>query len=318
VTDAPLFSVIIPVFNRAKPLARALRSVLDQSCQDFEIVVVDDGSVDEPQTVAEAFGDARIRVVRQDNRGGGAARNTGIDLARGRLVAFLDSDDVFLPGHLETMRRLLDGTRDTAGYAPMVVDRGEGRTFVKPPRAIDADEHMANYLMCDRGFVPTITLVLERDLAQRVRYSDTLPFAQDTDFAIRLYLAGCKFVMAEAPGAIWQDTHDPSRASAGRKGARLLTWIERLRPQIPDRAYHGCRGWMIAKGVAAASPLAALRLYWHAVTRGCYSARLAATVFLQIFFPDRLYRRLADRAIALTRGAVWSRGERGRLRIVNP
>jgi len=316
----PLFSVVIPVYNRAEALRRALRSVLDQSCQDFEIVVVDDGSADHPDGVVGAFGDPRIRFFRQDNRGGGAARNAGIDRARGRLIAFLDSDDVFLPAHLDTMQRLLSGTNDMAGYAPMIVDRGAGRTFIKPPRALGAGEHMASYLMCDRGFVPTITLVVEREIAQRVRYNESLPLAQDTDFAIRLFLSGCKFRMAERPGAIWRDVPDPNRASAGRKGARLLPWIEQLRPLIPAKAYFGCRGWMIAKGVAATNPFEALRLYTQATIRGCYSARLAAIVFLQIFFPDRLYRALADFAIMRFRGAVWSRGEKRDLRprIANP
>jgi glycosyltransferase involved in cell wall biosynthesis len=317
-TGEPLFSVVIPVFNRAEPLARALRSVLEQSCQDFEIVVVDDGSVDDPQSTVDAFADPRIRFLRQENSGGGAARNAGIDLARGRWVALLDSDDIFLPSHLEAMARLLAGTKDTVGYAPMIVDRGAGRTFIKPPRAICAGEDMASYLMCDRGFVPTITVVLARETARRVRYNDTLPFAQDTDFAIRLFLAGCAFVMAQAPGAVWMDRPDPGRASAGRKGARLIPWLERLRPRIPAKAYHGARGWMIAKGVAKTSRFAALRLYLEAVFHGCYSARLAAVIFLQIFFPDRLYRRLADGAIGTFRGAVWSRAERLRPRIANP
>jgi glycosyltransferase involved in cell wall biosynthesis len=314
----PLFSVVVPVYNRANVLGRALRSVLDQSCQDLEIVVIDDGSADDPKAVVEALGDPRIRFFRQDNRGGGAARNAGIERARGRLVAFLDSDDVFLPAHLETMQALLAGTNDTAGYAQMIVDRGQGRRFVKPPRGLGAGEHMASYLMCDRGFVPTITLVLPREIAGRVRYSESLPLAQDTDFAIRLFLAGCKFVMADEPGAVWMDIADPNRASAGRKGARLLPWIETLRPNIPAKAYHGCRGWMIAKGVAAAHPFEALWLYLQAVARGCYSARLAAIIFLQIFFPDRLYRRLADGIIALFRGAVWSRREKLRPGIANP
>ena len=63
---APLFSVILPVFNRASQLGRALNSVLAQSCQDFEIIVVDDGSTDDPRAVVEAIGDPRIRFIRQD------------------------------------------------------------------------------------------------------------------------------------------------------------------------------------------------------------------------------------------------------------
>src|SRR5580704_7462786 len=132
----PFFSVIVPVYNRSDTLAAALGSVFAQTDQDFEIIVVDDGSIDNPQAVVDAIADPRIRFLRQANRGGGHARNVGIDLARGDFVAFLDSDDIFLPRHLESMRRLLAGTEATVGYAPVLVDRGIGRTIVKPPRAI--------------------------------------------------------------------------------------------------------------------------------------------------------------------------------------
>jgi glycosyltransferase involved in cell wall biosynthesis len=307
----PFFSVIVPVCNRAHVLEPALRSVLAQTCQDFEIVVADDGSKDDPKTVIDAIGDPRIRYVRQDNRGGSAARNLAIDSARGQFIAPLDSDDIFLPRHLETMKRLLAGTANTVGYARMIVDRGDGRTMIKPPRAIRADEHMATYLMCDRGFVPTITVVVERETARRVRYGENMPFAQDLDFALRLYLDGCKFKMAEATGAIWRDEYNPNRTSAGRKSARLIDWLETMRPHIPAKAYYGARGWMIAKGVAQSSKFAALKLYLNAVARGCYRPKMAATICLQIFFPDWLYRRVADGMIALFKGAVWSRSERG-------
>ncbi|MEI9929130.1 MAG: glycosyltransferase family A protein [Rhizomicrobium sp.] len=294
----PLFSVIIPVYNRADVVADAIQSVLAQSCQDFEIIVVDDGSTDAPRPVVDAFGDPRIRFHAQANRGGGAARNTGIDLAHGRYVAFLDSDDRYLPQHLETMHDLLDGAADTVGYARMIVDRGNGNTFLKPPRAIQPGEHMANYLLCERGFVPTITVVLATATAKRVRYTETVRAAEDTDFAIRLFLDGQRFVMAERPGAVWKDVSDPNRTSSGRKGGRMVAWLDQIRPSIPSRAYFGCRGWAIAKFVATTDKSAALCLYLGAVLRGCYSWRLAGIVFLQIFLSDRIYRKVADKAIS--------------------
>lgn len=295
---SPLFSIVIPVFNRADVLATALSSVLAQTCRDFEIIVVDDGSSDDPASVAARFGDARIHCIRQDNRGAGAARNRGIDLARGRFVAFLDSDDRFLPHHLQAMARLLEGQPDTAGFARMIVERGGGRSMLKPPRAPRAGENVAIYLLCDRGFVPTITLALPREIAAKVRYDETVSFGDDKDFAIRLSLAGCRFVMAEEPGAVWKDEFDPRRLSAGRSGASLLPWIERMRPRIPARAYYGCRGWSIAKGVAITSKLSALRLFVEAVLHGAYRPLMAARIFLQIFLPDRLYRRLSDSTLA--------------------
>ena len=297
----PFFSVVIPVYNRADALGDALRSVLAQGEQDFEIVVVDDGSKDNPKAVVDEFGDPRIRYIAQDNRGGGAARNSGIDEAHGEFLAFLDSDDVFLPHHLATMRRLLAGTQDTGGYARMIVDRGDGRQILKPPRAIAAGEDMATYLLCDRGFVPTITTVVPAKHAREVRYNEDLREAEDLDFAIRLSLAGCRLVMAETAGAVWKDRFDPNRQSAGRSTARLAGWLETMKPRIPAKAYRGGRGWAVAKGVATKNPLRALGMYLNAVAHGCYGPGLAVIVLLQIFLPDRLYRAIADGSIAWLR-----------------
>jgi glycosyltransferase involved in cell wall biosynthesis len=294
----PFFSVVIPVYNRAAPLGQALRSVLAQSEQDFEIVVVDDGSVDSPLRVVEELADPRIVFVRQENRGGGAARNTGIDKACGRFIAFLDSDDRFLPHHLAAMRKLLENAPGTAGYARIVVDRGEGRTFLKPPRAIREGEDMATYLLCDRGFVPTSTIVVERTLAAAIRFHENLAAAEDTDFAIRLALAGQRFAMVEEPGAYYSDIGDPNRLSASRKSATMRQWIEELRPRIPAKAYFGCLGWAYAKHVAMSDRFAALKLYLAALVRGCYRPSLTGIVFLQIFLSDSAYRKLADTAIA--------------------
>ena len=266
----PFFSVVIPVYNRAALLGQALRSVLAQTEQDFEIVVVDDGSLDNPSRTVEALADPRIVFVRHENRGGGAARNTGIDKARGRFIAFLDSDDRFLPHHLAAMRKLLEDAPGTAGYARILVDRGEGRIFLKPPRAIRAGEDMATYLLCDRGFIPTSTIVVERKMAEAIRFHENLAAAEDTDFAIRLTLAGQRFVMAEAPGVYWNDSFDSNRLSAGRKSATMRPWIEELRPRIPAKAYYGCLGWAYAKHVAMNDRFAALKLYLAALGRGCY------------------------------------------------
>src|SRR4051812_14306375 len=308
-TMSPFFSVVIPVYNRAYALGRAARSVLAQSCQDFEIVVVDDGSCDDPAAVVAQLSDSRITFVRKENGGGGSARNFGIDLARGQFIAPLDSDDEFLPGHLERMKQLLESSTGVAGYARVVVDRGNGTTFLKPPRAIRADEHMATYLLCERGFVPTITIAVDTATARRIRYAEHLRFGEDTDFAIRLFLRGCRFEMIEEPGAIWHDMPDPNRSSANRKGLRLASWLREMRPKIPPAAYHGCRGWTIAKGIAPHDKLKALVLYVNAVIRGCYRPRLAAIIFLQIFLSDRLYRGIADRAIGLMKKLENLRGE---------
>ncbi|MBI5557375.1 MAG: glycosyltransferase family 2 protein [Deltaproteobacteria bacterium] len=95
----PRISVIIPTYNRKEYLPRAIESVLGQSFRDFELIVVDDGSTDGTAALVAGYG-AALRPVRQENRGPAAARNAGIRVAHGALLAFLDSDDWFAPEKL--------------------------------------------------------------------------------------------------------------------------------------------------------------------------------------------------------------------------
>jgi hypothetical protein len=161
---------------------------------------------------------------------------------------------------------------------------------------------MGEYLLCERGFVPTITLVVERQTAKRVRYHASLRTGEDTDFAIRLALAGCKFRMARQPGAVWKDFADPHRSPAGGPSARTQrfgAWLEQMKPYMTRRAWCGGRGWAYARMVACdGNRIEALRLYLDAIFRGCYGPRLAVVVFLQIFLNAARYRRLADTTIS--------------------
>lgn len=302
--NQPFFSVVIPVYNRGNIVGSAVQSVLDQTFADFEIILVDDGSTDNSVSVARAIKDERLRVLCQPNAGGSAARNRGIDEATGKYIAFLDSDDNFLPRHLESMKAVVEMGANIVAYSPIIVDRGGGNTFVKPPRAIRSNESMADYVMRDRGFVQTSGLVVPAELAKRVRYRLGLPFGQDTDFAIRLDLAGAEFKMAPAPTVVWNDVYDPNRVSSARKGDRVIGWLEDMKPVISKRAYIGYRGWHVAKGLAPKDPVRAALYYIHALVMGCYRPKLAAAILLQIILPTAVYRKIADRYVNLSSRSI--------------
>lgn len=104
----PKVSVIIPVYNRAWCVAEAVGSVLDQDFSDFELIVVDDGSTDDTPRVLATF--PQIKMIRTENRGVSAARNLGVAHARGRLIAFLDSDDLWLPGKLRIQSGFMENS----------------------------------------------------------------------------------------------------------------------------------------------------------------------------------------------------------------
>jgi len=112
-----MISVVIPLYNKEKQIACTLQSVFEQTFQDFEIVIVDDGSTDNSVEEVEKFDDSRIRLIHQTNAGVSAARNRGIEEARGELIAFLDADDEWMPEYLATQYGLYQKYPECNVYA---------------------------------------------------------------------------------------------------------------------------------------------------------------------------------------------------------
>jgi glycosyltransferase involved in cell wall biosynthesis len=112
----PKVSVIIPTYNRAGLLKRAIQSVLNQIYQDFEIIIVDDASTDNTENVIESFKEHRIRYIKHEsNKGAAVARNTGIKFANENYIAFQDSDDEWLPEKLEKQMEIIEHASPRVG-----------------------------------------------------------------------------------------------------------------------------------------------------------------------------------------------------------
>ncbi len=143
-------TVILPLFNKAKYIARAIDSILNQSFSDFELIIVDDGSTDGSSEIAARYQDAKVKIISQPNAGPGAARNSGLRQAQGELIAFLDGDDEWHPNYLEESVALLDmSSPETASVTSGYVEypRGKSRTAMWLKRGIRNREFLLSAYM---------------------------------------------------------------------------------------------------------------------------------------------------------------------------
>lgn len=231
IAATPLVSVVIPVFDRAGVLGRAVRSVFAQSLQDFELLVVDDGSTDDPGAVVASFGDPRITLLRQPRSNAAVARNTGIRNARGRYVAFLDSDDEWLPGHLERRVRLLEDTgADGVAGAYTVSPSGEVRGLTPPAEP----SRLGNWLFCEGGDLRCSTLCFRRDRLAEVLFDPGLRKHQDWDLCLR-FARRFRMAVDTEPTVVVHAT-DRSRMSARTDHAATARFIARHREHLDNHA----------------------------------------------------------------------------------
>ncbi len=177
-------AVVIAVFNQAGFLGEAIASVLAQTRQADEIVVIDDGSTDDPATVVAKF--HGVRLIRQDNRGVAAARNTGLRGCKTSHIVFLDADDRLLPTALQTGLICIAGRPDCAfvygGYR-LISDNGHP---IAPDCfwPIDGDAHLA--LLRSNLLGPAATALYRRDCLLANEYDETLRRAEDYDLYLRI------------------------------------------------------------------------------------------------------------------------------------
>jgi glycosyltransferase involved in cell wall biosynthesis len=188
-SETALISVIIPAFNVEEYIGQAIESVLRQSRGDFELIVVDDGSLDRTAEVAGSFEDSRVRVVHQPNVGFAAARNRGLEVSTGAYVAFLDGDDQWLAEKLEVQAAWLDRHPETDlvfGATRMVERDGSdaGRAIIRNPGVASFARMLTEDLIGNGS-----SQMLRREAAERAGGFDTnLAASVDHDLWLRIAL----------------------------------------------------------------------------------------------------------------------------------
>jgi glycosyltransferase involved in cell wall biosynthesis len=298
----PAVSVVIPTFNRAYVLADAIQSVLDQTFEAWELIVVDDGSADDTPDRLAAIRDRRVRWVRQPNRGLPAARNRGAALARADVIAFLDDDDCWKPDKLDYTVRFFarhpsaqalftdaekhDGTEFTRSFtraAPVFAEllrrHGEPAETIVPPR------EMFLCLLEEAPILPS-TLVVRRDAFERVgRFDEAWRSFEDWEFLIR-FSAREPIGYVDRPLTVMRISTDSlHRVSALRGRTALISHLLAKRGELPaDTAAVKA----INRGVRHQRKM----LGWHFVETGQWTlaARNYIRGFVEVRAPDLLLR----------------------------
>jgi glycosyltransferase involved in cell wall biosynthesis len=180
----PLVSAVVPAYNAARTLRAAVESILLQTVVDMEVIVVDDGSEDETAEVARAIADPRVRLISQPNLGASAARNAGIHSARGRYVAFLDADDLWLPDKLARQLALLDSRRDVHAVHCGAIYVDDELRVLSVRRCRPWRDALLDVLHFENLSAFPSTLVAKREKLEQRGFDPSLVMHEDWDMAI--------------------------------------------------------------------------------------------------------------------------------------
>lgn len=302
---SPRFSVVIPTYNRSTSILHTLRSCFEQSYGDFEVVVVDDGSTDDTLDVLSSVTDSRLSFISQANSGPAAARNRGMSIAKGQYIAFLDSDDMWYPEFLEAADKMLIEHGDALLYGQIIVDRGVDRYWVKPDRALGAEESIYDFLYIHGGFIQTSTMVLPAALTEKVQWDESVTFGDNDQFAIDCWRTGIEFLMLPKPYTFYADIISPDalsqlpiNAGSSSKYTNFFTWMATQKPYMSDKAWAGFRARFESVSLARRAPLHSLQLLWQGYRAGAMSLPGTLRQLIQNLTP-RLYRRLTDQYVRL-------------------
>jgi len=216
---SPLVSVIIPAYNATRTLEATVRSALQQSVSDLEVVIVDDGSKDETFALASSFTDPRIRVLRKPNGGVASARNVGIRAAQGKYVAILDSDDLWVPDKLEKQLAVLENGTGVYAVQSGAYFVNDDLEVLSVRKCFPSRDALLETLLFQNMPNNMSTLVIARHKFDEMGYFDEeLEILEEWDMAIKV-ARFCNLVSLEEPLSLY-------RVHAGNRSRNLGIHIQ--------------------------------------------------------------------------------------------
>lgn len=297
-------SIIIPYFNRSHTIERCLASVINQTFSDWECLVIDDGSSSEEasrlQATLSKCNDSRISSIQHiQNKGGGAARNTGIEESSGEFIAFLDSDDEWLPAKLESQIAELELQEPVFSYCKSIVMYEHGQS-VLPQRAVN-NSKIADYLFVQNGWIPTPSIIINRKILGAIRFNESLPRHQDYDLIFQLENYGIQPRLLNKTLVVvhWEDMHASGRAINIPNSAYFLAMHANSFSQNAKACFHAAN--IVIPTIRIQGRLAGLKKLKRDSWRMLKNRNLSVNMLSMFIFKDGTILRTLGRVINLVK-----------------
>ncbi len=238
-SSSPLISVIIPMYNTSQYISKTVESVLSQTYDNFEVIIVDDGSTDNGAQIVKLLmqRDSRIKYIFQSNQGVSAARNNAIEHSQGDFIAFLDSDDLWLPSKLEKQINRLVATGMEACYCgyQYFSEATKGEVF---PKRYQEGKILLEVIK-EKISVWTSTVVVKKSVIMdnSIIFRSGLNWAEDMDFFYRL-LYKCEFCCVKETLALYRQrpnslSYSPDRLPEIQLWREFSQWVQTTQSSIP-------------------------------------------------------------------------------------
>lgn len=238
--DKPFFSVIVPTKDRESELIRSITSVVDQSFSNWELIVIEDGSENQSRIVEKIkeLNDSRITIITLPNTLNAAnARNYGIAKALGNWIAFLDSDDHFVPEKLDIFFKIISETKNTADiYYSQFNQIADKKTSVIPKRGKMECESIGDYIFVDNNAIGTPGLVVKADWARQTLFDPWCKKHQDYDFLLRSEHMGARIEFVEK--VLWNREFRKSKNNIGTMEDPIFSgmWLKKYKKYLSSNA----------------------------------------------------------------------------------
>lgn len=211
----PFFSIVLPTYNRASFLSRSIGSVIKQSFQDWELIIIDDGSTDHTKELVNSFNDNRIKYFYQENSERSAARNKGVNQANSDWVCFLDSDDEYLPEHLEVIYKCLMSNDSPRFILTGNIIKNKNSQIKHPLINMDA-----NVLVeIATKFILMNSICIEKRILEQEQFNETYKIWEDTHLWLRIAAQYPVYQMEEY--TVIQHIHEQGTVVQGMKKISL-------------------------------------------------------------------------------------------------